>query len=137
MFCGTREPVRTLFENLRDGATIDEFLESFPGGRETPALRRTRSRGGALTESFLSGNPSAPSVMGLGGFERETGGVMFTGQSVAERCDTGEKENGHRAAGALLLVGARGTVAQARMPETRWPTRSTRSRALTHRCDAS
>ncbi|MEX2142940.1 MAG: DUF433 domain-containing protein [Pirellulales bacterium] len=31
VFCGTRVPVATLFENLRDGATIGEFLEWFPG----------------------------------------------------------------------------------------------------------
>jgi uncharacterized protein (DUF433 family) len=30
-FRGTRVPVTALFENLRDGATIDEFLEWFPG----------------------------------------------------------------------------------------------------------
>jgi len=31
VFCGTRVPVAALFENLRDGATIDQFLEWFPG----------------------------------------------------------------------------------------------------------
>ena len=31
VFRGTRVPVSTLFENLRDGTTIDEFLEWFPG----------------------------------------------------------------------------------------------------------
>lgn len=31
VFRGTRVPVAALFENLRDGATIDEFLEWFPG----------------------------------------------------------------------------------------------------------
>ena len=31
VFRGTRIPVRALFENLKDGATIDEFLEWFPG----------------------------------------------------------------------------------------------------------
>lgn len=30
-FRGTRVPVAALFENLRDGATIDQFLEWFPG----------------------------------------------------------------------------------------------------------
>ncbi|MGZ3676643.1 MAG: DUF433 domain-containing protein, partial [Ktedonobacterales bacterium] len=28
---GTRVPVAALFENLRDGATVAEFLEWFPG----------------------------------------------------------------------------------------------------------
>jgi uncharacterized protein (DUF433 family) len=31
LFKGTRVPVRALFENLEGGATIDEFLEWFPG----------------------------------------------------------------------------------------------------------
>jgi uncharacterized protein (DUF433 family) len=31
VFRDTRVPVAALFENLRDGATIDEFLEWFPG----------------------------------------------------------------------------------------------------------
>lgn len=30
-FRGTRVPVAALFENLRDGATVDEFLAWFPG----------------------------------------------------------------------------------------------------------
>lgn len=31
VFRGTRVPVDALFENLKDGATVDEFLEWFPG----------------------------------------------------------------------------------------------------------
>ena len=31
VFRGTRVPVRALFENLEDGATVDDFLEWFPG----------------------------------------------------------------------------------------------------------
>lgn len=31
VFRGTRVPVRALFENLRDGATVDEFLQWFQG----------------------------------------------------------------------------------------------------------
>lgn len=31
VFKGTRVPVKALFENLKDGATIDQFLEWFPG----------------------------------------------------------------------------------------------------------
>jgi uncharacterized protein (DUF433 family) len=31
VFRGTRVPVIASFENLRDGATVDEFLEWFPG----------------------------------------------------------------------------------------------------------
>jgi uncharacterized protein (DUF433 family) len=31
VFRGTRVPVAALFENLRDGASIEEFLAWFPG----------------------------------------------------------------------------------------------------------
>ena len=31
VFQGTRVPLAALFENLRDGASIDQFLEWFPG----------------------------------------------------------------------------------------------------------
>lgn len=31
LFRGTRVPVKALFENLEGGATIEEFLEWFPG----------------------------------------------------------------------------------------------------------
>ena len=31
LFCGTRVPVRALFENLEDGARVDDFLQWFPG----------------------------------------------------------------------------------------------------------
>ena len=31
VFSGTRVPVATLFENLRDGTTIDQFLDWFSG----------------------------------------------------------------------------------------------------------
>jgi uncharacterized protein (DUF433 family) len=31
LFKGTRVPVTALFENLEDGATVDDFLKWFPG----------------------------------------------------------------------------------------------------------
>ncbi|MFN2475785.1 MAG: DUF433 domain-containing protein [Chthoniobacterales bacterium] len=31
VFRGTRVPVKALFENLEEGATVDQFLEWFPG----------------------------------------------------------------------------------------------------------
>ncbi len=31
VFAHTRVTVRALFENLKDGATIDEFIDWFPG----------------------------------------------------------------------------------------------------------
>lgn len=30
VFLGTRVPVSTLFENLQDGATVEQFLQWFP-----------------------------------------------------------------------------------------------------------
>ncbi len=35
VFRGTRVPVAALFENLRDGASVDEFLVWFPGVSRT------------------------------------------------------------------------------------------------------
>ena len=31
VFKGTRVPVRALFENIEEGATVEDFLEWFPG----------------------------------------------------------------------------------------------------------
>ena len=31
VFRGTRVPVSSLFENLKDGASVEQFLEWFPG----------------------------------------------------------------------------------------------------------
>lgn len=31
LFRGTRVPLTALFENLEDGATVDQFVEWFPG----------------------------------------------------------------------------------------------------------
>jgi uncharacterized protein (DUF433 family) len=33
VFRGTRVPVKSLFENLEDGATVADFLQWFPGVR--------------------------------------------------------------------------------------------------------
>ena len=38
IFRGTRVPVRALFENLEDGATVDDFLEWFPGVQRAQVL---------------------------------------------------------------------------------------------------
>lgn len=35
VFRGTRVPVAALFENLRDGATVEEFLAWFPGVKQS------------------------------------------------------------------------------------------------------
>ena len=53
-FKGTRVPLYALFENLAGGATIDEFVEWFPGvdeqqvravlEHEAMALRKARAR---------------------------------------------------------------------------------------------
>ena len=38
VFRGTRVPVSALFENLRDGATIEEFVEWFPGVKRSQVI---------------------------------------------------------------------------------------------------
>ena len=44
VFRETRVPVSALFENLKDGATVEQFLEWFPGGAEggLPVTERCR-----------------------------------------------------------------------------------------------
>lgn len=39
VFRGTRVPIRALFENLRDGASIEDFLNWFPGVRRDQVVR--------------------------------------------------------------------------------------------------
>jgi len=38
VFKGTRVPVKALFENIEEGASVDEFLEWFPGVTREQAL---------------------------------------------------------------------------------------------------
>ena len=38
VFRGTRVPVKSLFENLEDGATVDDFLAWFPGVRRDQVM---------------------------------------------------------------------------------------------------
>jgi hypothetical protein len=44
-FKNTRVPVKALFENLESGATVDQFLEWFPGGETETSVGRARMRG--------------------------------------------------------------------------------------------
>jgi uncharacterized protein (DUF433 family) len=46
VFKGTRVPVSALFENLKDGASIDQFLAWFPG------VARDQVEPGFLTSTF-------------------------------------------------------------------------------------
>ena len=52
VFQGTRVPVRALFENLESGATIDEFLQWFPGvSKEQVSAVLTFAEQHSLTEA--------------------------------------------------------------------------------------
>ena len=54
VFSGTRVPVSALFENLMDGASVDDFLEWFPGveRKQVEAVLEHESK--ALVDSRLS-----------------------------------------------------------------------------------
>lgn len=39
VFSGTRVPVRTLFDYIADGSTLDEFLDNFPSVSREQALK--------------------------------------------------------------------------------------------------
>ena len=51
VFCGTRVPVRTMFEYFEDNYTLDEFLECFPSvSREAAVAVLERSRSKVLDD---------------------------------------------------------------------------------------
>ena len=52
MFRGSRVPVSALFENLRDGATIEQFLDWFPGVERWMVEAALDHEVTALTDSF-------------------------------------------------------------------------------------
>jgi len=47
-FKGARVPVGALFENLEGGATVEQFLESFPGVTRKQALAALQFAGSSL-----------------------------------------------------------------------------------------
>ena len=49
VFKGTRVPVQALFENLEGGATVDQFLEWFPGVTREQALKVLKFAESSLT----------------------------------------------------------------------------------------
>jgi uncharacterized protein (DUF433 family) len=49
LFKGTRVPVQALFENLEGGATVDQFLEWFPGVSREQALAVLKFAESSLT----------------------------------------------------------------------------------------
>ena len=51
VFKGTRVPVRALFENLEGGATVEQFLEWFPGVSREQALAVLKFAQNSLTEA--------------------------------------------------------------------------------------
>jgi uncharacterized protein (DUF433 family) len=53
VFRGTRVPVAALFENLRDGASIEEFLYWFPGVERSQVEAVAQIRPGGLRELLI------------------------------------------------------------------------------------
>ena len=52
VFQGTRVPVRTLFEYIEDGSSLDEFLDYFPSVKRAAAVALLE----AAKDSFLKAN---------------------------------------------------------------------------------
>jgi uncharacterized protein (DUF433 family) len=48
LFKGTRVPVKALLENLEDGATVDDFLQWFPGVTREQVLEVLQFTGRSL-----------------------------------------------------------------------------------------
>lgn len=53
VFKGTRVPVRALFENLEDGARLEDFLAWFPGVAREQALAVLRHAEATLEEAAV------------------------------------------------------------------------------------
>ncbi len=51
VFTGTRVPVKALFENLEDGARVDDFLAWFPGVTREQVESVLEHAGHSLTEA--------------------------------------------------------------------------------------
>jgi uncharacterized protein (DUF433 family) len=51
VFQGTRVPLKALFENLEDGATVDDFLNWFPGVRRDQIVAVLEFAGQSLTKT--------------------------------------------------------------------------------------
>ena len=54
LFRGTRVPVAALFENLRDGATVEQFLDWFPGVEQWQVESVLDHEADGLRESAVS-----------------------------------------------------------------------------------
>lgn len=54
VFRGTRVPLRALFENLRDGASVDDFLACFPGVTREQAVAVLEHESAALLETAVA-----------------------------------------------------------------------------------
>ena len=50
VFAGSRVPVRTVFDYLADGCSLDEFLENFPTVQRTDAIAVLEAGGDSLLE---------------------------------------------------------------------------------------
>jgi uncharacterized protein (DUF433 family) len=50
VFRGTRIPVEVLFENLADGTSLDEILDSYPGQRRESAIAAIELAGAAIEQ---------------------------------------------------------------------------------------
>jgi uncharacterized protein (DUF433 family) len=53
VFKGTRVPVRTVFDYLADGCSLDEFLDNFPSVSRENAILVLEAGGTSLLEQAL------------------------------------------------------------------------------------
>ena len=54
VFAGTRIPLHTLYENLASGASIDEFIEWFPGVTKEQVLLVLEHEANFLRSSLIT-----------------------------------------------------------------------------------
>jgi len=53
VFAGTRVPVRTVFDYLADGCSLEEFLENFPTVNRADAIAVLEAGGTSLLDQAL------------------------------------------------------------------------------------
>jgi len=64
VFAGTRVPVKTLFDYLKGGATLADFLDDFPTVRQEQAVKALELAGEDLVDAAVTGRVAAKEAQG-------------------------------------------------------------------------
>ncbi|HJU15158.1 MAG TPA: DUF433 domain-containing protein [Stellaceae bacterium] len=67
VFAGTRVPIKTLFDYLKGGDTITDFLEDFPTVSQEQAVEVLETAGEDLVDAVVAGRVAAKEAQGASG----------------------------------------------------------------------